>query len=234
MTFASWLQALIRHLITSFPNVSFFSASLHPVEMAAKGFNLLCRQQPWAADRLAAHAGKTIRICLGGFEASFTISSEGHLAKADDAVVPNVTLHLVPERMGPGGRDSRQAGQEVADFVDIQGEAGLAQVVSDLARDLRPDPEDALARWVGDVAAVRLVSGAGTLLKTVRQATGRLGENVAEYLAHEDPQIVARPDLAQLTAQQQSLALQLDRLGTKTDALYQRLEQLTGTVGQRR
>lgn len=202
--------------------------------MAAKGFNLLCRQQPWAAERLASHAGKTIRICLGGFEASFTISSEGHLAKADDAVVPNVTLHIVPERMGPGVRDSRQAGQAVADFVDIQGEAGLAQVVSDLARDLRPEPEEALARWVGDVAAVRLVSGADKLLKTARQATRRLGENVAEYLAHEDPQIVARPDLIQLTARQEALALQLDRLSAKTESLHQRLEQLTGSVGQRR
>lgn len=202
--------------------------------MVAKGFNFLCRQQPWAADRLATHAGKTIRICLGGFEASFTISSDGHLSKADDAVVPNVTLQIVPERMGQGMSDPRQGGQSVTDFVDIQGEAGLAQVVSDLARDLRPDPEDALARWVGDVAAVRLVSGAGSLLKTVRQATGRLGENVAEYLAHEDPQIVARQDLIQLTARQEVLALQLDRLSAKTDSLHQRLEQLTGSVGQRR
>lgn len=224
---------MIRHLISSFPNVPFSSASLHPVEMVARGFNLLCRQQPWAADRLAAHAGKTIRICLGAFEASFTISSDGHLAKADEAVVPNVTLHIVPERMGLGLRDLRQGGQAVTDAVDIQGEAALAQVVSDLARDLRPDPEDALARWVGDVAAVRLVSGAGSLLKTVRQATGRLGENVAEYLAHEDPQIVARPDLIQLTARQEALALQLDRLSAKTDSLHQRLEQLTGSVGQR-
>jgi len=201
--------------------------------MVARGFNLLCRQQPWAADRLAAHAGKTIRICLGAFEASFTISSDGHLVKADDAVVPNVTLHIVPERMGLGMRDLRQGGQAVKDAIDIQGEAALAQVVSDLARDLRPDPEDALARWVGDVAAVRLVSGAGSMLKTVRQATGRLGENVAEYLAHEDPQIVARPDLIQLTARQEALALQLDRLSAKTDSLNQRLEQLTGSVGQR-
>jgi len=121
--------------------------------MAAKGFNLLCRQQPWAAERLAGHAGKTIRICLGGFQASFTISSQGHLTKADDAVMPNVTLHIVPERMGPGMLDARQNGQ-VVDFIDIDGEAGLAQVVSELSRDLRPDPEDALSRWVGDVAAV--------------------------------------------------------------------------------
>lgn len=220
---------MIHHLISSFS-----TASLRPVEMAAKGFNLLCRQQPWAAHRLAAHAGKTIRICLGGFQASFTISSEGHLAKADDAIVPNVTLRIVPERMGPGMLNMRQADQAAVDFVDIQGEAGLAQVVSDLSRDLRPDPENALSRWVGDVAAVRLVSGAGSFFNAVRQATERLGENVAEYLAYEDPQIVPRPDLVQLSVGQQKLAQQLDHLSARSEEMNKRLEQLARAWGQRR
>jgi ubiquinone biosynthesis protein UbiJ len=220
---------LIQHLISSLP-----TASLHPVEMAAKGFNLLCRQQPWAAERLAAHAGKTIRISLGGFQASFTISSEGGLAKADDAVVPNVTLHIVPERMGVGVVDSRQTGQAVVDFINIEGEAGLAQVVSDLSRDLRPDPEDALSRWVGDVAAVRLVSAAGSLFRALRQATERFGENVAEYLAYEDPQIVPRPDLAQLAAQQQELTQQIERLSIRSDQLCKRVDHLARASEPRR
>lgn len=199
--------------------------------MAAKGFNLLCRQQPWAAARLAAHAGKTIRICLGGFQASFTISSEGHLSKADDAVVPNVTLHIVPERIGPGMLEARQTGQMVVDFINIEGEAGLAQVVSDLSRDLRPDPEDALSRWVGDVAAVRLVSGARSFFKTVLQSAERFGGNLAEYLAYEDPQIVPSPELARLAAQQQKLTQQIDRLRIQSDQLRKRVDQLAQAPG---
>ncbi len=202
--------------------------------MASKGFNLLCRQQPWAAQRLAAHAGKTVRISLGGFQVSFTISSEGHLARADDAVVPNVTLRIVPERIGPGVLKMRQGGQVAADFVDIQGEAGLAQVVSDLSRDLRPDLEDALSRWVGDVASVRLVSGAGSFFKTVRQATERLGENVAEYFAYEDPQIVPRPELVELTAEQLALARKLDLLRARSEALSKRLDQLARSAAEQR
>lgn len=202
--------------------------------MAAKGFNLLCRQQPWAAERLAPHAGKTMRISLGGFQASFTISSEGQLAKADDAVVPNVTLHIVPERMGPGVLDARHKGQIVADFINIEGEVGLAQVLSDLSRDLRPDPEDALSRWVGDVVAVRLVSGAASLVKNVRQAAERFGENIAEYLAYEDPQIVPRTDLVQLSVRQQELAQQVERLNLRSDQLRKRVDQLAQASEPRR
>lgn len=194
--------------------------------MAAKGFNLLCRQQPWASERLSAYAGKTIRICLGGFQASFTISSEGYLAKADDAVIPNVTLHIVPERMGPGLMEANPTSSMVVDVINIEGEAGLAQVVSDLSRDLRPDVEDALSRWVGDVAAVRLVSGAGSLFQLIRQSAMRFGDNVKEYLTDEDPQIVPHPDLAHFTAQQHALAQRLERVSTRSDQLSQRIDRL--------
>ena len=175
-----------------------------------------------------------MRISLGGFQASFTISSEGQLAKADDAVVPNVTLHIVPERMGPGVLDARHKGQIVADFINIEGEVGLAQVLSDLSRDLRPDPEDALSRWVGDVVAVRLVSGAASLVKNVRQAAERFGENIAEYLAYEDPQIVPRTDLVQLSVRQQELAQQVERLNLRSDQLRKRVDQLAQASEPRR
>lgn len=187
---------------------------------------MLCSQQPWAAERLAVYGGKTIRICLGAFHGSFTISSDGHLSKADDAVVPNVTLNIVPERLGLGALEQWRNGQPSADFVDIQGEAALAQVVSDLARDLRPDPEDALSRWIGDVAAVRLVSAAGAVFRSVGEAVQRLGQNVSEYLAYEDPVIVPRQDLRELAQDHQSLAHRLDSLAKRIDQLQARIDRV--------
>lgn len=200
---------------------------LHPVDVAAKGFNMLCAQQPWAAERLAVHGGKTIRICLGALQGSFTISSEGLLTKADDAVVPNVTLKIVTERLGLGTFEQWRNGQPTADFVDIQGEAGLAQVVSELARDLRPDPEDALSRWVGDVAAVRLVSGAGAVFRSVHEAVQRLGQNVTEYLAFEDRAIVPKQDLLALTQDHQVLAQRQDSLAKRVEQLNARVDRMS-------
>ena len=93
----------------------------------------------------------------------------------------------------------------LAKLMHIEGEAALAQVVMDLAQNLRPDPEDELARLVGDHAAVRLVGLARGLAGGVRQAADRLGGNVVEYLSEENPVLLARApfenwcdDMAQL------------------------------------
>ena len=127
--------------------------ALHPVRLWAHAFNLLTQQQPWAAQRLAAHAGQTLRICLGGFQVTFTIGHDGTLEAADSAVVPDVVLELIAEKLSLTALLSPEARTDIAQLVHVTGPAALVQVVSDLARDLRPDPEDALAQWLGAVPA---------------------------------------------------------------------------------
>jgi ubiquinone biosynthesis protein UbiJ len=119
----------------------------------------LARQQPWAAQRLAAHAGQTLRIRLGGFQLTFTIGHDGTLFAADAAVVPDVVLELIAEKLSWAALLTPAARTDIAQWVHVTGQAALAQVVSDLARDLRPDPEDALAQMLGDVPARRLTQG---------------------------------------------------------------------------
>jgi ubiquinone biosynthesis protein UbiJ len=109
---------------------------------------------------LAAHAGQTLRICLGGFQVTFTIGHDGTLEAADSAVVPDVVLELIAEKLSLTALLSPEARTDIAQLVHVTGQAALVQVVSDLARDLRPDLEDALAQWLGDVPARRLTKGA--------------------------------------------------------------------------
>ena len=136
----------------SLPDVSI----LHPVRVIATAFNLLTRQQPWAAERLTRHAGKTLRVALGAFHVTLTVGHDGHLSQADPAIVPDVTLDIVPERLSVSRILSMRQGGDFSDLIQVSGEASLAQVVSELARDLRPDPEDFLAGWIGDIPASRI------------------------------------------------------------------------------
>ncbi|WP_057046444.1 ubiquinone biosynthesis accessory factor UbiJ [Bordetella pertussis] len=173
--------------------------------IAARALNALLERESWARDRLARHAGKTVRFALGGFALSLTIDSEGRVQEADSAVVPNVTLSAAESsslaRLLPG--DGRA---DFADLTHISGDAALAQVVADLARDLRWDAEDELARVVGDIPAARLLGGARAL------AGGRLARNVSEYLAEESAVLVGRP-------QWEQWRLDLARFGADSDAL---------------
>ena len=195
----------------------------HPASVAVGAFNALLRREAWARDRLLRHAGKTVRMAVGGFQASLTITSEGHATVADPAVVPDVTVTLAAEKLTLAhvlSMRSAPDGDAIMDITHISGDAGLAQVVGELARHLRWDVQDELATRIGDVAAVRLTQAAKAAVHGTRSAGQRLAGNVAEYLSEERRVLVGR---ALFDEHRQELADTVQAL----DALDARLKRLT-------
>lgn len=173
-----------------FPIPSF----LAPATVCAGALNKLLQREPWARERLARHAGKTVRFVAGSWVVGFSLQANGLVQASDPAIVPDVTLAIPANRLGQLPQVLRSADpDEIAELMHVQGDAGLARVVSDLARELRWDIEDDLAGLVGDVAAVRLLSGAKLLMGGVRQAGKRLAGNVGEYLSEESGVLLSRP-----------------------------------------
>lgn len=203
-------------------------AALHPVRMLAAAFNLLAVQQPWAAERLARHAGKTLRIALGGFAVTLTIDSDGRLERSDSAVVPDVVLEIIAEKFSFARLFATKSPDVMAEFIHISGQAALAQVVSDLARDLRPEPEDALAHMVGDVPARKLARGAQDLIVALRTFTQGLAHNTAEYLAEETSALAGQPVLTMHRQRQMPLSGRIDALSARQSILAARLERMAG------
>lgn len=201
-------------------------AALHPVRVMAAAFNLLAVQQPWAAERLARHAGKTLRIALGAFAVTLTIDSDGRLERSDSAVVPDVVLEIITEKLSFARLFATQSPDDMAEFIHISGQAALAQVVSDLARDLRPEPEDALAHVVGDVPARKLVRGAQGFILALHTFTQGLAHNTAEYLTQETNAIAGQPVLAMHRQRQVPLSGRIDTLSARQSSLAARLERL--------
>lgn len=201
-------------------------ATLHPVRLIAAAFNLLTLQQPWAAERLARHAGKTIRIALGGFAVTLTIDVEGHLTRSDEAVVPDVTLEVIAEKLSVASIFSSRSQAEMAELINISGQAALAQVVSDLARDLRPDPEDAMAHFLGDIPARKIMQGARGLAQTLGTLTQGLTQNLAEYFSEESNTLAGLPLLAMHRHRQATLTDRIDALHARHSNLITRLDRL--------
>ncbi|AUT45798.1 SCP2 domain-containing protein [Achromobacter sp. AONIH1] len=197
-----------------------------PSRLATQALNMLLKREDWARERLVRHAGKTVRFALGGSSLGLTIGSDGLAELSDPAVVPDVTLTVSPEKLPlPLPRLSGGEAPDMAEATHISGDAALAQVVADLSKQLRWDPEDALARVVGDIAALRLVGGARKLAGGTLQAGQRAAENVSEYLAEESGLLLGRPalaqwrlDLAELDARAEALARSAAALQTKLAA----------------
>ena len=193
----------------------------------AAAFNLLTAQQPWAAERLARHAGKTLRITLGGFAVTMTIESDGRLTRADSAVIPDVTLEIIAEKMSFDRLFATKSSSDVAELINISGQAALAQLISDLARDLRLEPEDALASVIGDLPASKLMRSAQSLIGTLQGFSLGLAQNTAEYLAEETNTLAGRPVLAMHAEHVVSLAGRADTLSDRQAKLVVRLERLS-------
>ena len=219
------MYGAIAHVKQFTPSLPDFSV-LHPVRVIAAGFNLLTVQQPRAAERLARHAAKTLRISLGGFALTMTIDAQGHLSQADRDVVPDVVLEVIAEKLDFARLSDALSQTNLAQYIHISGQADLAQVVSDLARDLRPDPEDALANWIGDVPARKFVQGTLGVLGALRTMSQGLAQNVAEYFSEETATLLGRPSLLMHGRDLSVLGRRLDQLADSQTRLEQRMIRL--------
>ena len=102
-----------------------------------------------------------------------TISSDGNLQLSDASVEADVVLDMPFSDLPALVAGFRENGMDgIAKQMQIQGDAGLAQLLADLARTLRWDIEADLASLFGDVAAVRITSFgrafAGGLVQTAK------------------------------------------------------------------
>lgn len=191
-----------------------------PSAVSARILNRLLQREEWARDRLSRQSGKSVRFVLGSCKAALVIQSSGLVQASDPAVVPDVVLTIPLEKIAelPAILRSRDA-SAIAAVLHIEGDAGLAQVVSDLARDLRWDVEDDLSRLVGDMAATRLLSTGRLLADGARNAAERLAGNVGEFLSEESGMMASRPAFEDWTAGVQDIGSRLDRLDARIGAL---------------
>lgn len=182
----------------------------------------LLRQQSWARERLAAHAGRTVRIAvamkpIGALEppeVRATIDASGLLQRADPTVEPDATLRIEPSTdalfslLGEGPQGLQR-------HLRIEGEVRLAATLGELAQHLRWDAEEDLSRVVGDVAAHRIVRFAGQALARLRDLGTRAETSAAQFAA---------------TGSQVAVKPQIERFRERVSALDHRLQALEKRV----
>lgn len=186
--------------------------------------NGLLRREPWAAERLSRHSGKSIRFTVGRLQAAYTIEATGLLRACDPAVVPDVSLAIASQHLAelPAILRSRDV-SAITDKLHVQGDAALATVVSELARDLRWDIEDALAVKFGDVIGPGLLKGGRVAAEAAQEALRRGAANVAEFLSEESRMMATRHGMqefklgnAELLRRLGELEQRIERFGRNT------------------
>jgi len=106
----------------------------------------------------------------------------------------------------------------------IRGDAEIANLYRELFDLARPDPEEELARWMGDLAARRLSLFARRTLEALRRARRAAGENIAEYLQEEGRDLVNRTELDEFLRGVDEVRETTDRIEARLGHLERRLQ----------
>lgn len=185
-------------------------------QVALLACNTLLNREPWARERLRAHAHKIVVLHLDHRQYRWQVNAEGYLdpapAQAEAQVQVRLALRHLPNLMATDPHTRLQA-------LHIEGEAALAQTLAGLAQDLRWDAEDDLAHWLGDIPARRLVQGSRWLLQQLRRSGQHFLQNLSEYATHESHTLPRRVDYQQWQSANQDLHQRSQHLLQRAAAL---------------
>lgn len=174
-------------------------------------FNALLEADGQTRARLRAFAGQCFEFRLSQPQHVFrlSITESGHVVRASATQPPGVILlagYDFVRNIVAGGLEAALAS------LRIEGQADLAEVLSDLARRWRVDMEDLLATRLGDLPARRLrvlfEHTASPLLSSVQ----RLGDDLRDYVQHETTWLCHRANWCRLDARLAALETRLSRL----------------------
>jgi ubiquinone biosynthesis protein UbiJ len=184
--------------------------------------NRALRDDPWAASRLAAFAGASLRISMAERSLMrYTIEPDGLLAAhevfGDDE--PTLSIDL------PGNSASlfmSHGRQGVIKAAKIRGNIDLANALNDVMDQIRPDPEAFLASKIGDIAAHRLMGFAQAFKQGAEQLVTRLKDQFTEHVAEGQSVIVPTPEVRAFMDDVDTLRNDVARLQQRIDRLMPR------------
>jgi ubiquinone biosynthesis protein UbiJ len=169
--------------------------------------------------------GSTLQVEVDGITRVRAACAAGRLAllagedTPADAVISGSAPALLQMLRGGGS-----AASQVKSSVQIRGDAEIANLYRELFTAARPDLEEELSRWVGDLPARHLSQLAKSVRTWARRARRTAGENIAEYLQEEGRDLVTKTELEEFLRGVDGVRDGVDRIEARLKSLEQRAE----------
>ncbi|OGB27849.1 MAG: sterol-binding protein [Burkholderiales bacterium RIFCSPLOWO2_02_FULL_57_36] len=177
--------------------------------------NHLLAQEPWARSQLVEHAAKVAWFDAGLVTVKLRVAADGLVETATGESVPNVTIRAKFSDLPMIAQNRERA----FSYVKIEGDADFANTISQLSQTLQWEAEEDLSKLVGDIAAIRIVSGARSAVDTIQSTQRKLAENLAEYFLEENPMLMRPQDVTDFTRDVVRLRDDAERLAKRIDKL---------------
>jgi ubiquinone biosynthesis protein UbiJ len=109
--------------------------------------------------------------------------------------------------------------------IQIRGDAEIANLYRELLAAARPELEEELSRWVGDLPARHLSQLARSVRSWARRARRTAGENIAEYLQEEGRDLVTRTEMEEFLRGVDGVRETVDRIEARLQRIEQRVKE---------
>jgi ubiquinone biosynthesis protein UbiJ len=203
----------------------FYFVTMTPPSLSQFGvaaINHLLAQETWARTKLLAHAGKLACFDVGMVVIRLKVAADGMLEAGAETDLPTVTIRVnmadLPLIM--------QHRERAFSYVKIDGDADFANTISQISQSLRWEAEADLSPLLGEMAATRVVSTAKSLADHVKLTHQKLAENTAEYFLEENPLLMRRQAVVDLTADVTKLRDDVERMAKRIE----KLKKMSGAV----
>lgn len=177
--------------------------------------NHLLAQESWAREKLGRHAGKVACFDAGVAAVRLKVASDGMVQAALADAPVNVTICVKLSDLPLIAQNREHA----FSYVQIEGDADFANTISQLSENLRWEAEHDLSKWIGDIAAKRVVGGVRGALEAAKATQQRFAENLAEFFLDEKPLLVRPQVVADFSADVTKLRDDVERLAKRIEKL---------------
>jgi ubiquinone biosynthesis protein UbiJ len=181
------------------------------INASAKARGLLARLE---GTRLDLEVRGLLHLCAAAHTGHLSILlTEDGQANATISGSAGALLMLLRESGPKLGAAAANSG------VSIRGDAEVANLYKELLVSARPDLEEELSRFIGDMPARQLSRAALGVIEWLKDARRTAGENIAEYLTEESRDLVSTTELEEFLASVDGVREAADRLEARLKVL---------------
>lgn len=177
--------------------------------------NQMLSQDRETLDELAGLSGKTIQIELLNTAQptiSMLVEQDGIRIETDQAGEGDVLIRGTPLNLLAYLHASASSNAAATGNLEIRGDLGLAQEFQRLLRRFDPDPEEQLARLLGDTLARKAANLARDGADFLRQLKNKIEMDLGEYALYETETLPEQDEIERFNHSVDTLRDDLERL----------------------
>ena len=142
--------------------------------------NHLLSQNDWMQSDLINHKNKIVIIEISGFKTIFKVKADGQVEMINDGKNYDCKIKLTVNDL-IGQLVNNKNGK-----INIEGDIELANKISQVLRKIEWDLEEDLAKYIGDIPAIRTTKALKKIKNTTKENIKTLTSSLIEYWQEEN------------------------------------------------